>query len=71
MVSQLLGGTLIVIAGILAIVFYRWSIDVRLRWYDEHLPKLRPIRSIETMGYIMGCLVAIAFGIILIVAAVK
>ena len=45
--------------------------DVRLRWYDEHMPRLRPNRTVETLGYIFGCLVAIAFGVILIVAAVS
>jgi len=60
-----------VIAGILAIVFRRWSMDVRLRWYDEHMPKLRPNRSIETIGYIFGSLVAIAFGILFIVLALN
>ena len=45
--------------------------DVRLRWYDEHMPKLRQNRSIETIGYIFGSLVAIAFGILLIVLALN
>ena len=67
--GQLLGGVLIVVAGILAIVFSRWSIDVRLRWYDEHLPRLRPNRTVETIGFILGSLVFIAFGMILIVTA--
>ena len=70
-VGQLVGGSLIVIAGILAIVFRRWSMDVRLRWYDEHTPKFRPNRTVETVGYIFGCLVAVAFGVILIVAVLS
>jgi hypothetical protein len=45
--------------------------DLRLRWYDEHMPKLRPNRTVESVFYIFGCLVAIAFGVILIVAAVS
>lgn len=71
MVGQLVGGGLAVIAGILLIVFRKWSMDVRLRWYDEHMPKLRPNRSIETIGYIFGSLVVIAFGLVLIVAALS
>ena len=71
MVGGLVGGSLIVLIGILAIVLRRWSMDVRLRWYDEHIPKLRPNRTVESGFYIFGCLVAIAFGVILIVAAVS
>ena len=45
--------------------------DVRLRWYDEHMSKLRPNRTVESVFYIFGCLVAMAFGVILIIAAVS
>lgn len=66
-----MGGSLVVIAGILAIIFRRQAMDARLRWYDEHMPKLRPNRTIDMIGYIFGSLVFIAFGILLIVVALS
>jgi uncharacterized membrane protein len=71
MVGQLVGGSLVIIAGILMIVFRNWSMNVRLRWYDEHMPRLRPNRSVEMIGYIFGSLVVIAFGVLLIAAALS
>lgn len=71
MVAQVVGGCLATAAGILLIVFRRWAIDARLRWYDEHLPRLPLNRSLEMIAYIFGSLVIVAFGLVLIVAAIN
>lgn len=67
--AQLIGGIIIVAFGILGLTLTRWSVAVRVRWFEEHMPNLGINRTAETVGYVIGMLVAIAFGAFLIVGA--
>ncbi len=69
MVGQVVGGVCAVAAGVLLILFRRWAIDTRLRWYREHFPRVPVNRTLEMIAYLFGSLVVIAFGLLLIVTA--
>ena len=68
MVMQVLTGAAIILFGILCLAFRRRSLDMRMRWYEQHMPKLHPGRGFENAGYIFGSLLVIAFGVVLVVA---
>jgi NADH:ubiquinone oxidoreductase subunit 3 (subunit A) len=67
MVIQVLIGAAIILFGVFLLVFRRRSLDMRMRWYEQHMPKLHPGPGFENAGYIFGSLLFIAFGVILIV----
>lgn len=43
---------------------------MRMRWYEQNLPKIHPGRGFENAGYIFGSILLILFGSVLIVAAI-